>query len=320
MFFDEPMFLPEVSMGSILPVMSAQADPQAWYTGSAVDQSIHEDGVVFSRVRNRALSGDHDRLAYFEWSLDHETPDEVDAAVMADAEAAVATNPAYGRRIQADYVEAERRELDSRTLAVERYGVGDWPPVDGSGSHVIPVEVWDRLADDPAAEGARMLDPVLLAFAVRPDRSASAIVAAGRRGDGLAQLEVVEHGLGTSWVPSRLADLQKRHDVNGVRCVDTGPAGALVHLCKAAGVSVEPVSSSDYAKACGSFFDTVDQARLRHLGGADLRNAIKGATKRSLSEAWVWDMKNATVDLTPLVAGTLSLWGLDTQSGGGIAY
>jgi hypothetical protein len=52
--FDEAMFLPEVSMGSILPVISAQPDPQVWYMGSAVDQTIHEDGVSFAgcgRVR-----------------------------------------------------------------------------------------------------------------------------------------------------------------------------------------------------------------------------------------------------------------------------
>ncbi len=66
--FDEPMFFPEISHNAILPVLSAQPNPQAWYTGSAVDQDEHPDGVVFARVRERALAGDSDRLAYFEWS------------------------------------------------------------------------------------------------------------------------------------------------------------------------------------------------------------------------------------------------------------
>jgi hypothetical protein len=55
--FDEAMFLPEVSMGSILPVISAQPDPQVWYMGSAVDQTIHEDGVSFARVRGACVGG-----------------------------------------------------------------------------------------------------------------------------------------------------------------------------------------------------------------------------------------------------------------------
>jgi hypothetical protein len=32
--------------------------------------------------------------------------------------------------------------------------------LDGSNHQVIPIQLWDSLADDPAADGARMLDPV----------------------------------------------------------------------------------------------------------------------------------------------------------------
>jgi hypothetical protein len=89
-------------------VISAQKDPQVWYMGSAVDQSLMEDGVVFARVRERALSGDHKRLAYFEWSLD--------ARRLTQVEPSVASDPACGRRRTRrfrdadlpDYVEAER--------------------------------------------------------------------------------------------------------------------------------------------------------------------------------------------------------------------
>lgn len=312
-FFDEPMFLAEISMGSILPVMSAQPDPQAWYTGSAVDQSIHEDGVVFARVRDRALNGDSDRLAYWEWSLPFDAPDEVEASVLDDPQSAADTNPAYGVRIMADYIEAERRELDARTLAVERYGVGDWPPVDGSAGQVIPIEKWDALADDPADVGARMLDPVCLAFDVTPDRSSSSIVSAGRRADGLAQIEVVDHRPGTAWVAKRLAELVERNDPVAVFCDASGPAGSLVHDCEqASGVTLECISAPDHAKACGHLFDMVDERGLRHLGGADLRNAVKGSTKRALGDAWAWSRKNSSVDISPLVAATLALWGSST--------
>lgn len=311
-FFDEPMFLSEISMGSILPVMSAQPDPQAWFTGSAVDQAIHEDGVVFARVRDRALNGDHARLAYFEWSLDFDTPDQVEDELMDDPASAAATNPAYGVRISPDYIEAERRELDSRTQAVERFGVGDWPPVDGSASQVIPIEKWDSLADDPSLDGARMLDPVCLAYDVTPDRSSASIVSAGRRADGLAQVEVVDHRPGTAWIPGRLAELRGRHQVVAVMADLSGPAGSVAHLCDNAGVVVEAISAPDHAKACGLIFDMVDERGLRHLGGSDLRNAVKGATKRPLGDAWAWSRKNSTVDISPLVAATLALWGSST--------
>src|SRR5262249_45070742 len=61
--FDEAMFLPEVAMGSMLPVISAAPDPQIWYTGSAVDQEIMGGAVVLGRGRVSALRRDAERLA-----------------------------------------------------------------------------------------------------------------------------------------------------------------------------------------------------------------------------------------------------------------
>jgi len=33
-----------------------------------------------------------------------------------------------------------------------------------------------------------------------------------------------------------------------------------------------------------------------------------------MGDAWLWDRKNATVDISPLVGCTLALWGSRTQS------
>jgi hypothetical protein len=307
-------------MGSILPVISAQPDPQIWYTGSAVDQTIHEDGVAFARVRDRALEQSDGRLYYAEWSADAETPDEVEDEMARDPGVVAATNPALGIRIMLDYVEAERRELDSRTFAVERLGVGDWPPVDGSATQVIPIERWDSLADDPAAEGARLLDPVALAFDVTPDRSMSSIVAAGRRADGDIQIEVADHRAGTGWLAPRLLELWERHDPVVVMCDAMGPAGSLVHLVEDAGVAVECVSTGDYAKAFGALLDAVDERSVRHLGGSDLRQAVKGASKRPLGDgAFGWGRRNSTIDISPLVGATLAHWGWQTNAWDGEA-
>jgi hypothetical protein len=311
--FDEPMFLSEVSMGAILPVISAQPDPQVWYTGSAVDQSIHEEGFSFARVRDRALRGG-DRLAYFEWSLDAETPDQVTDREAGDERVWASTNPALGLRISPHYVEAERRELDPRTFAVERLGVGDWPPLDGTAEQVIPIEKWDLLADDPRDDAARLLDPVAIAFDVTPDRALSAVAATGRRADGLLQIELVDHRAGTGWLPERVAELWERHDPVAVLCDAAGPAGSLIHRLEELGVPVVAVSAPDHAKACGLLYDLVDERAVRHLGGRDLRDAVRGATKRVLGEAWAWSRKNSAVDISPLVAATLALWGSATAT------
>ena len=77
------------------------------------------------------------------------------------------------------------------------------------------------------------------------------------------------------------------------------------------------MSAPDHAKACGLMFDTVDERGLRHLGGLELRQAVKGATKRPLGDAWAWSRRNSTVDISPLVAATLALWGYSNNAGNG---
>lgn len=310
-FFDEAMFLSEISMGAILPVISAQPDPQVWYMGSAVDQEFMEDGVVFARVRERALQGKDERLAYFEWSLDAERPDEVEEEQADDPELWAATNPAFGIRISPDYIEAERSELNARTFAVERLGVGDWPPTDPSAATVIDLERWLKLADPQS----KAIDPVCFAFDVSPSRSSSAIGVAGRRRDGLIHTEVVEHRRGTGWVVDRLVELVERHETAAVLCDKSSPAGSLLDALEERDVVVEPVGATDYSRACGLFFDLVEQDRLRHLGTSELRAALRGAGTRPLGDAWAWARTKSSTDISPLVAVTLALRGALAPSG-----
>lgn len=305
--FDEAMFLPEVSMGSILPVISASPDPQICYTGSAVDKEIMEDGVVFARVRQRALKGKTDRLAYFEWSLDADTPEMVEEDVSASPNSWAATNPAFGVRIMPDYIKVEREELDPRTFAVERLGVGDWPDPFAKPT-VIDLAKWNGLVDPKST----LTDPIF-AYDVRPDRSSASIGVAGPRTDELAHIEVVDSRKGTSWVAGRLVQLTKRHG-GTVVCDGYGAAGSLIPEIEDAGVGVESKTSRELADACGFFFDAIEDGSLRHLGQSELLSAIKGAAKRDLGDAWAWSRKNSTVDISPLVACTLALWAYATDS------
>jgi hypothetical protein len=42
--------------------------------------------------------------------------------------------------------------------------------------------------------------------------------------------------------------------------------------------------------------------------------AIQGAVKRSLGDAWAWSRKSSNVDISPLVASTLALWGAENKT------
>ena len=75
--WDEAMFAPEFTHGAMLPTVSARPDAQVLYCGSAVDQQVHEHGAVFARIRERGMKGGDPSLAYFEWSVEGDSPDKV---------------------------------------------------------------------------------------------------------------------------------------------------------------------------------------------------------------------------------------------------
>jgi hypothetical protein len=304
--FDEAMFLPEFELGAILPIVSAQPNPQIWFAGSAVDQQIHSDGVVWARVRERGHAGKDPRLAYFEWSADAVSPSELDDEQASDRAGWAQANPGLGIRISPEHVENEQRTMDPRTFAVERLGVGDWPATDGTAGSVIPLEDWLALADASSSiEGS-----LVFGFDVSPDRAWASIAVAGRRADGLTHVEIVEHRRGTAWLPARLAELCEKHDPDEVVRDPMGPAGSIV-----VPVDVRDVTAREHANGCGLFYDMVAEKTLRHLGTPELQAAVKGGVKRPLGDAWAWSRKNSQVNISPLVAATLALFCVSLDDG-----
>lgn len=306
LIFDEAWNLPETSHGAVLPTLSTRPDPQIIYAGTAVDQRIHENGVVLSRVRHRGMEGTDQSLAYFEWSADFENPEQIPEAAAIDPEEWTKANPALGVRITEDYIAREQATLDSRSFAVERLGVGDWPDPEGDGAQVIPREVWKSCLDPES----QIVGAPVFAFDVHPNRETACISVAGTRTDDLHHIEVIEHRGGTGWLLERLCELNREHEPIAIVCDERGPAASFIEPLQRLEVEVTTVNSSEYARACGSFYDEADQRRFRHLGSIELDNAVKGAAQRTLSDAWAWSRKSSTVDITPLVACTLALWGV----------
>lgn len=306
-FFDEAMVFPEASHGSVFPIISARENPQVWYTGSAVDQTVHDHGRVLAAVREGALSGDSDSLAYFEWSADKEDPSELTVGESLDEALLARANPALGRRISLDYLRQEQEAFryDLRSLAVERFGIGDWPAL-GDDSGVISSQVWGSL-EDVHSEAFE----VCFCFDVSPNRATAAIGVAGRRSDGRMHIGVVESGRGTGWIVPLLIELAKEKPVAFV-CDGASPAASLVPELAQAGIEVHVLTSSESAQAYGMFVDAVAQDKLRHRGTGDLTAAVRGAKERRMGEASAWGRRTSVADITPLVSVTGAHWGAVT--------
>lgn len=301
---DEAMFLSESALAALTPTLSASPNPQSWYVGSAVDQREHEDGYVLARVRQSGLN-DGKRVAYFEHSAPGDDPSLVSDAVRSDPAMWATANPGLGIRISPQHIETEiAGALGPREFAVERLGIGDWPNPEQGRGNGIPVEAWRDLADARSS----IAGPVTFALDVTPDRGWSTIVAAGHREDGVPHVEVVQRGAGTGWVVERLVELEGSHDCLGVVFDRASPAASLEGAISELSSTVHATSSSEYAQACGSFFDAVTEGALRHLGTPDLEGAVKGAVKRTLGDAFAWSRKGSAVDISPLVAATLAHW------------
>jgi hypothetical protein len=304
LIYDEAMELPEAVIGATIPTLSTRPRPQVYYFGSAVDHHVHLNGHALTRLRARATAGEP-RIAYSEWGVDVETPDEVTEEMLGDVEIAKATNPAFGIRITEDFLKDERASMSPRTYAVERLGAWD-PPSLEEALGVFDPERWNDLAD-PESTIAKGL---WFGFDVGPARESGTIVACGIRPDGLPHVEIIDRRAGTGWIAARLGELVETHKPNGVICDERGPAATILPDLERAGIEVRVTNSTELARACGAFYDAYEQGRLRHRGQAELAGAVFNAAQRPIGDSWAWARKLSALDISPLVAATLGLWGV----------
>ncbi len=303
LFLDEDMFLAERSMGALLPTMRARPNPQIWYTGSAVDQEVHKEGLVKTRLRQAALEGERE-IAYFEWSLPYDHPEELPDEEYDSEESMWRSNPAFGTLVFEDHFRMELSALDRRTAAVELYGVGDYPDPTQSEQHPISIEQWLELT---TSKDTRITGSISVAFDVSPERRTSVAIC-GMNEHGFWQVEVIEKLPGTGWLPDRLYELWERHSPDAIVCDKLGPGASLISKLEDMGIPVLGFDAGQHSQACAAIVDAVSEGTLRHLGSIDLLNAIRAAKTRPLGDRWAWARKTSNVDISPLVAATLALW------------
>ncbi|GAC1318188.1 MAG: hypothetical protein NVSMB16_14510 [Acidimicrobiales bacterium] len=306
---DEAFALQPAHMGALLPTLSARPDPQVAYGSSAGLASSD----VLRGLRDRGRAGSSSRLAYVEWaapegcaviSCDHSLGSE--GCALDDEDRWLAANPQLGKRISYEHVRSERQAMPPEEFARERLGWWDEP----SGEMVIPAAAWDACLD----ESSRVPAPVSFALDVAPDRSWASIAVAGLNEQGVPHVEVtstqggqvMDHRPGTEWVVPRLVELMARWPRATVTLIDRTLVPALLEHR----IEVDEIKSTDVAAACGLFYDLATTTRLRHVGQAQLSDALAAARKNveDGETAWKWGRRRSGSDITPLYAATLALW------------
>jgi hypothetical protein len=297
---DEAFALTDEHIGALMPTLSAQPNPQIWYTSSAPLPG----SSVLRRLMKRGRSGKGTGLTYREWCADP-------SVASGDVNGWADGNPAKDIRISTETIRRELESMSEPDFRRERLGI---VAMEEDGPGVVDEEIWRALADP----SSQINGQVAFALDITPDRTAASIGAAGMRADGLRHNELV-HQLAPRWLVERAVDLRSKWNVACFVVDGTSPAASLVPELERQGIKRKPdrdetllvvAGSAEMARACGAWYDAVNTGQVRHIEQSALNTAVFGAERRDTGDgAWRWWRRESAVDITPLTTVTLADYG-----------
>lgn len=315
---DEAFALKPSMMGSLLPLMAAQTDPQVLY-GSSAGKA---DSAVLFDVRERGRNAVSPEMTYLEWRAEKEPCADPDCQHPKDAPVRgidcaldrehliLKANPTISTgRIDIATIRNLRQELPPEEFM--RECLGWWDEPDDLGPPAIAREMWqDEAVRKPTAAAPTRAAVVV---DVEPDRSAATVGVAGNGPRGQT-LVMVHHKPGTSWVADTVSTLRDNIDVLEVALHPSSQAGALIPSLVAAGFDIHKLTSTDLGQGCAAFQTSVLDAKVAHLDQPELNGAVYVARTRVVNEAQLWDRRSVAMPLGPVVAASTAAhrWALLT--------
>lgn len=293
LYLDEAQILGSQAMAAIIPTLTTAENPQLVYFGTApLPESEYWRQL---RARGQMTADKRGRLAFMEWSA---APD----ADLADPAAWAQANPSLGYGITEQYIRDEYHALPATEFGRERLGI---VPDGESGSAISPA-VWSGAQDETSS----LPDTAAVTFAVdvSPGGRSAAIAVAGMRADGRRHVELVEHRPGTDWVTGRVTEMDAAWPCEWV-ADPAGPAGPVVAALVAAGIRVRSTSGRDLSVAAGGLVAGLSSGEIRVRPHASLTAAVEVARAKPTGDgAWTWTRRDATKDISPVVAASLAVW------------
>ena len=261
--------------------------------------------VVTGKVPMEEFGADRNgSLALFEWSAPQD-------CAMDDVEGILQSNPSIGYgEITWDGIRADRDGMPEREYRTEVLCQWVTAMVEGPfapGVFEACVDPASRIAVD---------SPRVLAIDTSHNRGMSYLAVAGYRDDGLPHCEVIMKRANTEWVVETVSE-KLAFTPDAVVVQGRGaPASSLIEFLKLADVDVTECQGNDLGASCGQFADRVMSKSVRFLDQDALNIAAGDAVKKDLGEVWVWNRAKSPVDVAPLCAVTMALWGLEMLSDG----
>ena len=313
LIIDEAFALAEDELGSIIPTLTAVADPQLLYGSSAGMASSH----VLRELRNRGRTGSPG-LAYSEWCatrrqcaadacehLKPSHPRHQQGCALDDEGLWAEASPLLGRRrpngTGLTLVKMRKfREAEPPTEWM-RERLGWWE--DAAAAALFGEGRWEARRR-PHPEG---LKAAVLAVSASFNLARAAIVAAATA-EGRTVIRVVGYGPGTDWTVQAIQDLYVAHGRVPVLVDSRGPAAQLIPLLRRAGIRVQQCDTGDVLEAAARFHTLVVDDWLSHEGTSELEEAVDSAVKRPVGNRWAYGRKSPDSDISALEAASLAAW------------
>lgn len=309
--FDEAQILSIKALEDMIPAANQSRHPHGalvFFMGTPPRPT--DDGEAFSAKRTQALAGDADDMLYVEIGAASDA-DSDDRDVWAQM------NPSYPHRTPLEAMLRMRSNIPDED-SWRREAMGIWDST--KSNYVIDPVTWAAQAD----EESLIVSDLALAIDVSPDRSVASVSVAGQREDGEWHVELDEQRNGVGWLAGYVAARCERNDIRAVVVDRLSAAASIVDDLAKRRIKVTLTGAPEMKVACGSFYDGVHEGWLHHIDQPQLNLALSMARKRDLQDAWAWNRKLSSADITPLVSATLALWGAQnstvkkpTRRGGG---
>lgn len=295
--FDEAQILTVRALSNLVPITNTSPNPLIVFMGNPPKPGDPSD--AFEEKRTRALSAGG--VLYVEFSADRDADPD-------DREQWAKANPSYPERTDEDAILRMRENLPTDAFRREALGIWD----ETTTSQAINPEQWAK-----AATGTPNIKGLIgYALDMKPDRRSLAIGGAVNHRDGTAHIELrrfeATQSKGTQWAVDYIADHWPR--TASVVIDSQSPAMSLLADLKARHVKVIVTNYSDMGRACGKFLDMLRDGKLTHLPddkAPALATAVANATTRSIGKSGAvgWNPMGSDIDISPLVACTLALYG-----------
>jgi phage terminase large subunit-like protein len=285
MVFDEAQKLGDRALDDMIATMNTALNPLPLFMGTP--PKPEDQSEAFQRMRSEALSGESTDLVWIECGADEGSdPDDRGQWVKA--------NPSYPHRTPLTSMMRLRKKLTVDSWM--REGLGIW---DSNELRVFDMAAWSRLCRpdvEPPLRAALVVD-------VAPDRKWSCIGIAGKLETVDDTTLVLCHSApGTDWVAPKVAELAAARKITEVALVTSGQAKALQPDFVQLGIVFEKLTAQDMGAACAAFQEAVKSRRVAHVGQGELDTALVNARTRYTGETEVWDRRDQSVDISPLVA------------------